>query len=97
MLRVLYLIFNEGYAATEGNELVRGELCNEAIRLGRLLSTLPDDAEVWGLLALMLLHDSRHRARVRGGGYVALVEQNRSQWDQAEIQEGLAAARERSG
>ena len=63
VLRVVYLIFNEGYAASEGDRLVRGELCSEAIRLGRLLCRLmPDDAEVWGLLALMLLHDAR-RAR----------------------------------
>src|SRR5881396_3588208 len=65
VLRVVYLIFNEGYAATEGDQLVRGELCEEAIRLGLLLRELmPDDAEVWGLFALMLLHDSRRLARV---------------------------------
>ena len=65
VLRVVYLIFNEGYAASEGERLVRGELCAEAIRLGRLLCRLmPDDAEVWGLLALMLLHDARRSARV---------------------------------
>ena len=68
VLRVLYLIFNEGYAATEGERLVRGELCDEAIRLGELLCDLmPDDAEVWGLLALMLLHDARRAARVDAG------------------------------
>ena len=65
VLRVVYLIFNEGYAATEGDHLVRGELCEEAIRLGELLCRLmPDDAEVWGLSALMLLHDARRAARV---------------------------------
>ena len=65
VLRVVYLIFNEGYAATEGDRLVREELCDEAIRLGELLCRLmPDDAEVWGLLALMLLHDARRAARV---------------------------------
>ena len=65
VLRVVYLIFNEGYAAAEGDRLVREELCDEAIRLGELLCRLmPDDAEVWGLLALMLLHDARRAARV---------------------------------
>jgi RNA polymerase sigma-70 factor (ECF subfamily) len=92
VLRVVYLIFNEGYAATEGDRLVRGELCDEAIRLGELLSRLmPDDAEVWGLLALMLLHDARRAARVDPSGrYVALDEQDRSLWDQGRIREGLA-------
>jgi RNA polymerase sigma-70 factor (ECF subfamily) len=93
VLRVVYLIFNEGYAASAGDRLVRGELCSEAIRLGRLLSVLmPDDAEVWGLLALMLLHDARHAARVDAQGrYVALDHQDRAAWDEAEIREGLAA------
>ena len=93
MLRVVYLIFNEGYAASEGDRLVRGELCGEAIRLGRLLCRLmPDDAEVWGLLALMLLHDARRAARVDDAGrYVALDEQDRSPWDQGRIREGLGA------
>jgi RNA polymerase sigma-70 factor (ECF subfamily) len=92
VLRVVYLIFNEGYAATEGDRLVRGELCDEAIRLGELLSRLmPDDAEVWGLLALMLLHDARRGARVDPSGrYVALDEQDRSLWDRGRIREGLA-------
>jgi RNA polymerase sigma-70 factor (ECF subfamily) len=91
VLRVVYLIFNEGYGATEGDRLVRGELCDEAIRLGELLSRLmPDDAEVWGLLALMLLHDARRAARVDPSGrYVALDEQDRSLWDQDRIREGL--------
>jgi len=90
VLRVVYLIFNEGYAAAEGDRLVREELCDEAIRLGRLLSRLmPDDAEVWGLLALMLLHDARRAARVDGQGrYVALDAQDRSLWDQERIRDG---------
>ena len=92
VLRVVYLIFNEGYAATEGDRLVREELCNEAIRLGELLCRLmPDDPEVWGLLALMLLHDARRAARVDPSGrYVALDAQDRSLWDQDRIREGLA-------
>ncbi len=92
VLRVVYLIFNEGYAATAGDRLVRGELCDEAIRLGQLLSRLmPDDAEVWGLLALMLLHDARRAARVDSSGhYVALDAQDRSLWDRDRIREGLA-------
>jgi RNA polymerase sigma-70 factor (ECF subfamily) len=93
VLRVVYLIFNEGYAATEGDRLVREELCDEAIRLGELLCRLmPDDAEVRGLLALMLLHDARRAARVDAGGrYVALDDQDRSRWDQERIRDGLAA------
>jgi RNA polymerase sigma-70 factor (ECF subfamily) len=93
VLMVVYLIFNEGYEASEGDRLVRGELCSEAIRLGRLLAKLmPDDAEVWGLLALMLLHDARRAARVDAGGrYVPLNEQDRSLWDRGRIREGLRA------
>jgi len=92
VLQVVYLIFNEGYAATEGDRLVREELCDEAIRLGELLCRLmPDDAEVRGLLALMLLHDARRAARVDAGGrYVALDDQDRSLWDQERIRAGLA-------
>jgi RNA polymerase sigma-70 factor (ECF subfamily) len=91
VLRVVYLIFNEGYAAAEGDRLVREELCDEAIRLGELLCRLmPDDAEVWGLLALMLLHDARRAARVDPSGrYVALEAQDRSLWDRERIGEGL--------
>ena len=91
MLSVVYLIFNEGYAAADGERLHRGELCSEAIRLGRLLAKLmPDDGEVRGLLALMLLHDSRRAARVdEHGRYVPLDEQDRSRWDQGRIREGL--------
>jgi RNA polymerase sigma-70 factor, ECF subfamily len=95
VLRVVYLIFNEGYSAGEGSRLVRGELCGEAIRLGRLLSELmPDDTEVWGLLALMLLHDARRAARVDAqGGYVSLNQQDRAIWDHNRIREGLRALR----
>jgi RNA polymerase sigma-70 factor (ECF subfamily) len=92
VLRVVYLIFNEGYAAAEGDRLVRGELCDEAIRLGELLCRLmPDDAEVWGLQALMVLHDARRAARVDPSGrYVALDEQDRSLWDRDRMGEGFA-------
>jgi RNA polymerase sigma-70 factor (ECF subfamily) len=92
VLRVVYLIFNEGYAATKGDRLVRGELCDEAIRLGELLSRLmADDAEVWGLLSLMLLHDARRAARVDTlGRYAALDAQDRSLWDRDRIADGLA-------
>jgi RNA polymerase sigma-70 factor (ECF subfamily) len=95
VLSVLYLIFNEGYDATEGERLVRGELCSEAIRLGRLLAGLmSDDAETHGLLALMLLHDARREARVdRHGRAVTLDEQDRALWDQGRIREGHEALR----
>jgi RNA polymerase sigma-70 factor (ECF subfamily) len=94
VLRVVYLVFNEGYAATSGDELVRRELCTEAIRLGRLVRVLfPASTEVDGLLALMLLQDSRRAARVDGNGdIVTLEEQDRSLWDHAEIIEGTALA-----
>ena len=87
---VLYLIFNEGYAATGGPDLLRTDLCAEAIRLARLLlGFLPDEPETMGLLALMLLHHSRRRARVNEKGeLVPLEEQDRSTWDRAEIGEG---------
>ena len=90
VLRVVYLIFNEGYVATEGDRLVREELCAEAIRLGELLTRLmPDEPEVWGLSALMLLHDARRAARVDAEGrYIALDAQDRSLWDQARIRAG---------
>ena len=92
VLRVVYLIFNEGYSASAGDQLTRGELCGEAIRLGRLLVELmPDEAEAWGLLALMLLHDARQAARTVSGAYVALADQDRSLWDHAQIAGGLRA------
>ena len=94
VLRVVYLVFNEGYAATSGDALVRRELCQEGIRLGRLLRTLlPAAGEVDGLLALMLLHDSRRSARVDARGeLLTLDEQDRSLWDRPQIVEGLALA-----
>jgi predicted RNA polymerase sigma factor len=92
VLHVLYLIFNEGYAASSGPELQRGELTGEAIRLTRLLARLlPDDAEVAGLLALMLLTDARRDARTTADGdLVPLAEQDRGRWDRAAIAEGIA-------
>lgn len=88
---VLYLIFNEGYAATSGDSLTRRDLCAEAIRLGRLLCRLvPDEPENLGLLALMLLQDSRRDARINARSeLVTLEEQDRSLWDRREIEEGL--------
>jgi RNA polymerase sigma-70 factor (ECF subfamily) len=88
---VIYLIFNEGYTATAGDSLIRRDLCQEAIRLGRtLVELLPEEAENLGLLALMLLHDSRRDARVNSQGeLVPLEEQDRSKWDQERIREGL--------
>jgi RNA polymerase sigma-70 factor (ECF subfamily) len=90
-LAVLYLVFNEGYAATGGSEHVRVELCDEAIRLGKLLAVLmPDEPEVLGLLALMLLQDSRRTARVAADGSLVLLEdQDRGLWDRTRIDEGL--------
>lgn len=87
---VIYLIFNEGYAATFGPELVRGDLCGEAIRLGRVLCELMPDAENTALLALMLLHDSRRQARVVDGDLRTLDEQDRALWDRSAIAEGMA-------
>ena len=87
---VIYLIFNEGYAATAGDQLVRRDLCAEAIRLGRVLCDLmPGQPENLGLLSLMLLHDSRRDARVRDGELVTMEEQDRSIWDRPAIAEGL--------
>jgi RNA polymerase sigma-70 factor (ECF subfamily) len=99
VLCVLYLIFNEGYIATSGSELIRRELCDEAIRLARMLimllvqeSLLIEVPEAFGLLALLLLHNSRRRARVGPEGELILLEeQDRSLWNQHEIQEGMAA------
>lgn len=91
VLRVLYLVFNEGYAASAGEELVRTDLCAEAIRLAKLLCVLmPDEPEALGLLALMLLQDSRRAARVGPAGeLVLLADQDRRLWDAREIDEGL--------
>jgi RNA polymerase sigma-70 factor (ECF subfamily) len=89
---VVYLIFNEGYTATSGNDLVRRDLCSEAIRLGRVLNELmPEDAESLGLLALMLLHDSRRDARIVNGELITLEEQDRSLWDRGAIAEGVVS------
>lgn len=88
---VLYLIFNEGYSSATGTQLVRGELCDEAIRLTRVLDQLlPGDAESLGLLALMLLHHSRRDSRVRDGQLITLEEQDRSLWHTSEAAEGMA-------
>jgi RNA polymerase sigma-70 factor (ECF subfamily) len=91
VLAVLYLVFNEGYAATAGEALVRGDLCDEAIRLAKLLAVLmPDEPEVLGLLALVLLQDSRREARTGPAGELILLEdQDRSRWDNDRIVEGL--------
>jgi RNA polymerase sigma-70 factor, ECF subfamily len=90
VLRVLYLVFNEGYAASSGDSLVRRELTTEAIRLARLVVTLlPDEPEAAGLLALMLLHDARREARTTPAGDLVLLEdQDRGQWDADRISEG---------
>lgn len=92
VLAVVYLIFNEGYAASTGDRPIREDLCREAIRLGRLLLNLvPDEPEVTGLLALLLLHDSRRTARTdAAGAIVPLERQDRAAWDRPRIDEGLA-------
>ena len=91
VLAVVYLIFNEGYLATGGDDLVRGDLCAEAIRLGRVLTELmPDEAEALGLLALMLFQDSRREARTEHGVLVLLEDQDRSRWDRGAIDEAQA-------
>ena len=91
VLAVLYLVFNEGYATTAGADHVRADLCDEAIRLAKLLAVLmPDEAEVLGLLALMLLQDSRRAARTGVDGEIVLLEdQDRSLWNETRIAEGL--------
>jgi RNA polymerase sigma-70 factor (ECF subfamily) len=90
VLAVVYLVFNEGYASTASDDLVRRELCDEAVRLGKLLAVLmPDEPEVLGLLALLLLHDARRDARVdEHGDLVLLEDQDRSRWDRERIDEG---------
>jgi len=98
VLTVIYLIFNEGYAATRGGALIRTDLCAEAIRLGRMVRTLMGPrhlAEVTGLLALMLLHDARRDARLNAAGdLVVLEDQNRSLWDHRQIAEALPLVEE---
>jgi RNA polymerase sigma-70 factor (ECF subfamily) len=91
VMLVVYLVFNEGYTASFGEQLVRHELCDQAIRLGRMLvELLPDQPEAKGLLALMLLHDSRRASRLDEAGDIVLLEdQDRSRWDRAQIAEGI--------
>src|SRR5581483_3007885 len=92
VLGVLYLLFNEGYSATSGADLIREGLCAEAIRLARIVAALmPDEPEAAGLLALLLLHDARRATRVDAAGdLVTLEEQDRGRWDRDEIAEGVA-------
>jgi RNA polymerase sigma-70 factor, ECF subfamily len=90
VLHVVYLVFNEGYAASSGSSLTRCDISTEAIRLGRLLAELLPDPETLGLLALMLLHESRRAARSRDGELVLLADQDRSLWDRALIAEGVS-------
>ncbi|MGH7985454.1 MAG: RNA polymerase sigma factor [Candidatus Binataceae bacterium] len=94
VMAVVYLVFNEGYAASFGKALVRGDLCAEAIRLGRLLCELmPENREARGLLALMLLHDARRDARTDDSGEIVLLEdQDRARWDRRKTAEGLQTA-----
>lgn len=95
VLAVIHLVFNEGYLAGAGDDPIRADLTDEAIRLGRLMRTLlPDEGEVAGLLALMLLTDARRSARIAGGELVTLDEQDRGAWDRALIAEGHALVRE---
>jgi len=92
VLHTVYLVFNEGYAATAGDEVVRRELCAEAIRLARVIVTLmPTEPEALGLLALLVLQDSRRETRVDDeGDLVLLAEQDRARWDHAQVDEGVA-------
>jgi RNA polymerase sigma-70 factor (ECF subfamily) len=98
-MAVIYLVFNEGYLASSGDEVVRKDLCAEAIRLARILSALmPGQPEARGLLALMLLHDSRRDTRTDANGDLVLLEdQDRSRWDHRQIAEGLALATDAVG
>jgi RNA polymerase sigma-70 factor, ECF subfamily len=90
-LHALYLLFNEGYSASAGAQLVRADLTRESIRLGRLLVELLPEAEAMGLLALMLLHDARRDTRTTPDGALVLLEdQDRTRWDQAQITDGRA-------
>src|SRR6478609_277177 len=90
-LQVVYLIFNEGYAASRGPELMRGDLCTDALRLGRLIVQLLDEPEAIGLVALMLFHEARRNTRVDAAGDLVLLEdQDRSRWDRERIAEGQA-------
>jgi RNA polymerase sigma-70 factor (ECF subfamily) len=98
VLRTVYLVFNEGYAASSGDALTRADLSGEAIRLGRLLAELLPEPEVFGLLALMLLQDSRREARTSISGEIVLLdEQDRTQWNRGQIEEGLALVRRALG
>jgi RNA polymerase sigma-70 factor (ECF subfamily) len=99
VLAVVYLIFNEGYYSTSGDSVVRAELCDEAIRLARVLADLmPGEPEVLGLFALLLLHDSRRAARTDAGGAVVLLaDQDRSRWRRAHIDEGIALTKRALG
>jgi RNA polymerase sigma-70 factor (ECF subfamily) len=103
VLAVVYLIFNEGYSASSGERLVREDLCDEAIRLGRVLAQLlPEESEVLGLLSLMLLIDARRAARTAAGKFVRLADQDRESWSQAYLDEGrqllrICLARNRPG
>jgi RNA polymerase sigma-70 factor, ECF subfamily len=95
VLRVIYLVFNEGYSASTGDSVTRKHLADEAIRLGRLLMELLPEPDVQGLLALMLLHDSRRAARAdQAGDLIRLDEQDRSLWNRAQIDEGCALVRQ---
>ncbi|QSE90972.1 sigma-70 family RNA polymerase sigma factor [Rhodococcus pseudokoreensis] len=102
VLACIYLVFTEGYSATSGDTAIRDELCEEALRLGRLLCELmPDEGEAWALMALMLFHDSRRAQRTDAAGDLVPLEcQDRRRWDRAKIEEGvvcLRAARRRGG
>src|SRR5207245_6351774 len=99
VLAVIYLIFNEGYSATTGDDWMRPALCEDALRLGRILAELaPQEPEVHGLVALMEIQASRSRARVGPAGEpILLFEQNRAHWDQLLIRRGLAALEHAEG